>query len=354
MNRIGFALQWLAGIVMAVVLSSCSGMLFTSIDILRPAKVTFPADATDIVLINNSVKQDPAYGHTTLLLNQQEKNEIVETDSLSVYCLAALTEGIIEKEFFGTVKLEPNSINSSNSFTLPAPPERETINQAATRNLANGIVSLNRILVNDQLGEIYDAEYNIYISYLEAFYETQWSVHFPLANKSYTFTAKDTVFWEAENYSRQKALQGLPDRRNALIDGALIVGEKTVNRLIPWWDRVDRYFFTTYHRLMKKGIEAVYRKDWAAAVKSWEEAYELKSSNTFKAKLSHNIAVVSEIQGDIEKAKRYSDLAFEYLSQSLFLQYDYNNMVTIANYNDELDRRLREISKVNLQLGEKP
>lgn len=349
MNRPTSLLFRLGFFAAAAFLSSCSSMLFTSIDILRPAKVTFPADVTNIVLINNSVAQLPDYGHTTYDLNNREKKISIETDSLSIYCLAALAEGMVEKEFFSKVTLEPNTINKGDHYSTPAPPERELVQQAATRNRAEGIISLNRILVNDKQGLVFDQDQNLFIGYIEAFYETQWSVHFPLKNQIYTYSVKDTVYWESESYSRQRAAQGLPDRKNALIDGALIVGEKSVNRFIPWWDKVDRYFFSSSRKAIKNGMEKIYRKEWTEAIKIWEEGVKATTSNTLKAQLSHNLAVVYEITGDVRKAKSSSDEALEYFMLTYVSQYDH--LMIVANYNEQLEQRLREVDKVNLQLG---
>ena len=337
--------------VAVALLSSCSSMLFTSIDILRPAKVTFPTEVTNVVLINNSVVQSPDYGHTTQELNQRERAVNVPTDSLSIYALASLAEGLVEKEFFSSVSLEPNSINTGTYFSVPTPPEREKIEAAATRNRAEGVISLNRILVNDKQGLVFDQEYNLFVGYLEAIYETQWSIHFPLKNQIYTYTVKDTVYWESESYSRQRAMQGLPDRKSALIDGALITGEKSVNRFIPWWDKVDRYFFTSSRKALKAGMDSVYHKNWKGAIATWEQSLQTASGTMVRAQLSHNLAVVYEITGDIRQAKAYSDQSVEYLLSSFSANYDH--LMTIANYNEELEIRLREVDKVNLQLGEK-
>lgn len=337
--------------VTVALLSSCSSMLFTSIDILRPAKVTFPTDVTNVVLVNNSVAQSPDYGHTIQELNQREQKVSIPTDSLSIFTLAALAEGMVEKEFFSSVSLEPTSINTGNYFNVPAPPEREKVQESATRNRAEGVVSLNRILVNDKQGLVFDQEYNLFIGYLEAIYETHWSIHFPLKNQIYTYTVKDTVYWESESYSRLRAVQGLPDRKNALIDGALIVGEKSVNRFIPWWDKVDRYFFTSSRNALKSGMDSVYHKNWKGAITTWELGLKSTSITKAKAQLSHNLAVAYEIIGDLEQAKAYSDQSLEYFLLGFSANYDH--LLTVANYNEELEVRLREVDKVNLQLGEK-
>lgn len=352
MNKKGWFVSWSCILSISLVFTSCSGMLFTSIDILRPAKVIFPPEVTSVVLINNSVVQDPGYGHTTQFFNENDKSVSIPTDSLSVYCLAALAEGMAEKEFFSRVTLEPNSINKKQYYYVPTPPNRDTVEAIARRNKADGVISLNRILVNDKLGDFYNPDHYGYVAYLEAYYETQWSIHFPEKKRIYTFTSIDTVFWESVEYSRQKALDGLPDRTNALIDGALIAGEKSVNRFIPWWDKVDRYLFDSRSDKIKPGLEAFYRKEWEEAEKEWAKSLAEGKNNSTNGKLAHNLAVVSEIRGNIEKAKEYSDTSLQYFLESVMIRYD--QFVLVVQYNEELANRLTEVSKISLQLGETP
>jgi hypothetical protein len=65
--------------------------------------------------------------------------------------------------------------------------------------------------------------------------------------------------------------------------------------------------------------------------------------------LSHNLAVAYEITGDLQKAKSYSDASIEYFARNYVT--DFEKFFTVSNYNDELEKRLREVEKINLQLG---
>ena len=49
--------------LVVIFLSSCTNLLYTSLDVLRPAKVAFDADAHNLLLVNNTVVQPVEYGH---------------------------------------------------------------------------------------------------------------------------------------------------------------------------------------------------------------------------------------------------------------------------------------------------
>jgi len=85
-----------------------------------------------------------------------------------------------------------------------------------------------------------------------------------------------------------------------LVDGALYVGQNSIKRFVPYWDKSDRYFFNTSNKYMKQGMDSLYVKNWEAAISIWEKAMD-KSGRSLKAKLSNNIAVAYEITGILIK-----------------------------------------------------
>ncbi|MDO9154680.1 MAG: DUF6340 family protein [Paludibacter sp.] len=339
------------GIVLtSLFLNSCTTKLYTSLDVLRPAKVTFAPDIKKLMIVNNTVKQPSDYGHKTELLYEKVKNVTVTTDSLSIFCLASLTEELNRKEFFSSLNLLPNSLNTSNDFFYVKYPAADTVKALCERYHVDAILSLDRIKVTDKTTEYMNGGENIYLADLVVNYETQWSIHHPKEPKFSATTFRDTVFWESESPQRRKAMNGLPNRTNALIDGALYVGQNTTKRLIPFWEKVDRYFFSNENKYMKQGIDSVYVKNWTSAIKSWENVLKKNFSNSNKAKAANNIAIAYEISGDIEKAIEYAELSLDYYGKSM--SSDYESFMMVSNYLEELLQRKKEILILKKQLAE--
>lgn len=324
-------------------------MLYTSIDVLRPAKVTFPADANDILIINNARSQPHNHGHTIELFNENVKKINIDTDSLPVFAVASLARSISDKGFFRTVLFDHISISENDYFFTPMAPDDKTIKSLAQKHQVSGIIALNRIMVTDQVAELFDQNKGTFIAFLEARYETQWSIHFPEKNQTFQIINKDTVYWESESNTRQKSFRGLPERRNALIDGALIAGERAVKSFIPYWEKEDRYLFTSTNRVFKSAIDSVYYRNWEAAAKLWESIYNYGSAS-MKAKTAHNLAVANEFLGNLSKAYQYSKKAMEHLAEIQVV--DYANYVRILELHDNLRKRVAEEEKVKKQLAE--
>jgi len=345
-----FLIKYIAPALLSIVLASCSSMLYTNIDVLRPAKITFPADIDRVWILNNSKPQPDDYGHVTELFNEKRRKISVKADSLAIFSLAAFAEAVEEKEFFSITGVEYNSLKNGGDFLLTSPPADSAVADLARKKQVNGIISLNRIIVNDDVAEIFNQEENTFTAYMEARYEKHWSIHYPEKQQVFNLITKDTVYWESESYYRQRALNGLPDRRDALIDGALITGGRDVNKFIPFWEEVDRYFFSSNSKAFKQGMDAVYKKDWDAAVKSWENLLLNSNKYSQKAKVAHNLAVVYEIKGDVEKAYEYSNIALEYFMNAVIV--NYQHLMFVVEQNTSLKARLAELKVLNRQLGE--
>jgi hypothetical protein len=334
----------------AVFLSSCTGLLYTSLDVLRPAKVAFAPDANDLLIINNSVNQPPEYGHKTEFLYETPKNVMIKTDSSSIFCLGALSEDLEGKDFFSSVQLIPNTINDGTDFFNIRNLSDEKVKELCLANHANVILSLDKIKVNDDLTEDYLTESSSYLTTLVFKFETYWSIHY-LNNPEVTSVQyTDTVYWESESYYRKNAMNELPDRNDALVDGALNVGHKTVNRFIPYWDKVDRYFFNPGNKLMKRGMDSVYVKNWKSAINLWKIEYNRTKSARLKAQAANNIAIAYEITGDLDNALNYATQAYYSIGEMTII--DFESFIRLSDYINELTQRKNELLILKEQLAE--
>jgi len=336
--------------VLTVLLSSCTTLLYTSLDVLRPAKVAFAPEAKNLLIINNTVVQPPEVGHVTQLIGENSRNILMQTDSLSIFCLGALTEELSAKNFFSSVSLIPRTINKSNNFNQTTGLNADTVKHYSATNQADVILSLDKIKVNDLLFESYLLETGTFLSALDVKYETSWSIHYPNQPGLSGLEFKDTVYWESESYFRKISTTELPKREDALIDGALYVGQKSGNRFVPYWEKADRYFFNSSNKLIKKGIDSVYVKNWKSAIDDWELALKSKKSGLVQAQAANNIAVAYEIIGDIDKALEYATLSYYTMGKMTFVNYDSYYRITL--YINELTQRKTEITKLKIQLGE--
>jgi len=214
---------------------------------------------------------------------------------------------------------------------------------------ADVILSLDKIKVSDDISEYFSNETSLYLAAFEVRYESNWSIHYPNKTEVTPLLFKDTIYWESESYIRDDALNDLPKRLDGIIDGALNVGKKSLQKLLPYWDKVDRNFYNSKNKFIKRGIDSVYVKNWKSAIESWQNA--LNSNNTrTKFQAANNIAVAYEITGDIDKAIEYAAIAYNTYSGSYL--FDYQTFNSLSEYLKELYNRKKDISILKKQLGE--
>jgi len=344
-------LKLISLIFLSVFLSSCTNLLYTSLDVLRPAKVAFNPNANNLLIVNNAVVQPVEYGHTTQLINTKPKKVLVSADSLGIFCISSLTEEMQSKAFFLNVNFLLETINNSGDFNTNQLLTSEKVKQLCLENNSNVVLSLDNIKVYDDLSEYFDSQQNSFLASLEVKVETDWSVHYINSSKLTSVQFVDTVYWEAESYKRKNTMSQLPLRYDALIDAAITAGKKSIDRFVPRWEKVDRYFYNPGNKLMREAMDSVYVKNWKSAIDLWVSAYDSSKSKRIKSQAANNIAIAYEIIGDIDKAFEYATISY-YMLDQLNL-YDYESYVRTMEYVNDLSQRKKEIDILKDQLGEK-
>lgn len=344
-----FSFYRIVFIVLTAALSSCTNTLYTSIEVLKPARVTFPKSVNSVLIVNNAPIQPENLGHKTELFNQNPQNPAIKTDSLGIFCVSSFAETLAEKDFFNRVETSPINQNNLDFKLSPQPMTMEKATELCKNYNTDAVISLNRILVNDLQAELFNETKNTYISFLEAKYDLHWTIYVPENTRMGSITTRDTLYWESEAFNRKKAIAGLPDRQNALIDGAILSGESSVNHFIPKWEKVDRYFFNFNSGMYKKGIDKIYYQSWEDAIQIFDSLYLITRNDYKKMKLANNLSVLYEMKGQIDKAIEFAESALTIVNDLPIM--DYNSYWVISNRYEEIQNRKEEISKVRDQLG---
>jgi hypothetical protein len=305
-----------------------------------------------LLVINNTVTQPANIGHVTAMLTERPKTVNVETDSVAQYTIASLIANMQPKGFFRDIKVVPESVNTSRDFaqisTLPV----DSINKYANIFDADVVLLLERVKINDELSEIFSGETNMFYGVLEAKYETMWSLHYPNNSKYISMTFRDTLYWESESGLRRNVFNKIPYRPDALIDGGIFVGKNMVNRLLPYWETVDKYFFThSRNEIMQQAMDSVAHKKWMAAVKLWQKQVESNPNSSLSALAYHNMSVAYEIIENFDLAVLNGNNAIENIAKMKFQ--NYNNVLKIVQQQREALQRKKEIEMLKLQMGEK-
>ena len=329
-------------ILLFTVLSTCfvsAQDLFTTIDVLRPGRVQFPETVNNVLIVNNAVQQPHDYAHQSRLMGQMTSNAIIDTDSALIYFLTTFTQSLDQQHYFNSVDLLEKSQNTSGRYFEQHPLGSLQIDHLRKMYDADAVIVLNRLILSDLIEDFVTAE-DDFCAVLEARCVSVWQIFMPNQERPLPLTLSDTLVWSNTDYRRSDALEALPDRRDALLDMAIISAQTTAEQLVPHWEQRDRYFYEHSDRVMKEALDLFYHKQWDEAIGKWYEAYQ-RGNNKLKARAAANMAGAFEIEGDLNSAYYWAKMAAEHFGSGFFST-DRQQQQNLEAYADELKIRLIE------------
>ncbi len=327
-------------LLIAVVLlfSSCATpRMFTTIDVLRPAGVSFPVHVRSVLIVDNTTKQSQNLDHFTYNANGTQQIVAVEFDSAAIFTTAALKENLEDKAFFQSVKLSAEKENLNGAYGQLT---SERISDLCTLYGVDALISLDNIKTQSLLDQ------SEYIKVLYAEIESKWSFHYPRTGQNDSVSFFDSFSWE------NKSSQNLPKRNDVLVDASIMAGYNSADRMIPRWEKQDRYLYNPEKpESMTLGMEAFSRRDWKEAIEHWSKAEEEKSVKT-RFRAANNKAIAYELLGDFDNAVLSFNKAVNYYQRIYQLFYNETEVNTIVDYWQFLNNRNEELKLLNKQLGE--
>lgn len=311
--------------------------LHTTLDVLRPAQRQLPADINDLLIVNNIAVQPKEFGHANKRDDASAGMSEIDLGKAPLYLLFATTQTLEESDMLQSVSLLEHSQNKG-SFYMKHSLGRTEVDSLCQIYGTDAVLSCDQLVIYD-VEESYFTDAYTYLAYLEAYQTTVWTLHYPDGrHQSYAYS--DTLYWEHEDYTREAAVAGLPDRQTALLDMSAYIGERFAGSFVPYWETVDRYFYENDNRYIQQGWSAFVRKQWDMALQHWQEAYAEKDRLT-QAYAAANIAGTYEIKGDMDTAISWVDnaiAAFSHLHSADAQQ----QKVNLSYYKQQLQQRQRD------------
>lgn len=152
-----------------------------------------------------------------------------------------------------------------------------------------------------------------------------------LFNKRMTFRGK--------GINPMKAFEAIASRNETVQEYSKNVGVAYAKRLIPRTRRISRDYFVSGSDKFKVATRRAQAGDWNVAAELWQE--ELNNPKEKIAGRAHyNMAVISEINGDLDKAIQFASKSYT----------DYKNTIAL-NYVNVLKYRLRQNKVLDQQLA---
>jgi hypothetical protein len=134
----------------------------------------------------------------------------------------------------------------------------------------------------------------------------------------------------------------IPNKKAALKIAAGMLGVKYSSNIVPTWAKVYRQTMSCNQVDFKKAAELAKKNNWDAASALWEQ-YTESTNKRYQMQALFNLAVASEMDGDIDGATELISKASKVSSSPSF---NIENK-SIRKYSAVLAKRKIELNKIN-------
>jgi hypothetical protein len=315
----------------AILFCSCSSTNLVFISVKEPAPVTLPNYIKSVAVVNRSI---PSNENKTL--NKVHEVLSLETEGLvrdgSKACINGLTDELMNNNRFSNiVKLDSTELRSFGVGIFPAPLDWDKVEKICRETNTDGVFALEFFdtesklsysstpaSINTGFANIPALEHHVNMTTLV---KTGWRMYDPSTRTvlDESSISKDLQF-SGKGINPLVATQGLIGKKEAVKQVSNMAGHIYATKIDPYWIRVNREYFV-------RGNEAFAVAKRKAQTGNWNEAADLwlKETNSPSGKVAgracYNMAIISEINGDVSGAILWAQKAYENYRIRLGLQY---------------------------------
>lgn len=330
--------------------TGCRSVKTIVVEVQKPAQILLPKSINNVGIIDNAIPQPETWGHYETEYsdkgNKTQKELVVRSDSNIVYLTEALFDNLIEIDHFDNVSLYEFPVRTDLSFQEERPLDSITAKEIAQITSSDALISIDRFLVNTSLREEpFDFETKI------KFLDLKMDIRFRMYSKegkqiSSPFYLTDSIYWTGiYNNKTLISEDSIPNRKNAVKEGAEYMAEKIARAFISSWQDVPRVYYGDIKAADKK-MDA---NDWAGARTIWEEAYNKETKPKKKARIAGNIALAYELSDDIKNALKWAEISLNLFKETAENSIDQQYVEAADYYKNALLERYQEFRLLDMR-----
>lgn len=332
-------------------LSSCGTTSSVSMEVLVPAQINLPKHVKKVAVVNRSLP-DKSDWVLNVLEGFISGESIMADREGSNYCAQGLVEMLNKNPRLTAVLITGSKLKGTGTREWPAALDWATVDSLCKYYNADALVALETFdsdilfntgknLVKTTIDEK-DTMVNEFFSDLKINVNAGWRIYDAIDNTQVDQNSfMDEKGWLTKGWTADEALKKLPPKRDAINGAGNFAGEQYCERISPTWTNVYRSYFTKGKKQdgFKQAKKWVKQNDWEQAVNIWTNITKTTDSKNI-GRAYYNLAVASEVDGDLETAYTYSKKAFEV--------YGNKNARTYMNI---LNVRIQDQDKLKEQMG---
>lgn len=329
--------------LITLLVSSCATQQLY-LNITRPAPVTIAPDIKTVGIIDRSTPTDQT--KSIDMLEKVLSLEGADLDSVgSLEAMKGVTEELMNNDRFDQVKLLSDiKFKTTGLGSMPSPLTWEQVDVLCSESGTQALFALEMydtdtrvsysaapVKIKTPLGEIPGLEHT---ASMETLVRTGWRIYSP-SDRAIPdeYIVTESVIFAGRGINPVAAVGAILKRRDAVKEVSRKTGNIYAMRLLPYQIRVMRDYYV-------KGTNNFKIAKRRAQVGNWNEAAELWQQETFSPKrkiagrASYNMAIISEINGDIDGAIDWARKS--YTDYRIRPGLDYVHILENRRYNNEL------------------
>lgn len=338
-------------LLISVGLYSCSATNHVYISVLQPSPVTLPPGIKEVGIINRSLVSEK-----NKVLDIVDKVMTLEGDSLDAQASQAgiigLADELINNKRFTNVTAFTNlNLRSNVPGQFPTPLTWDLVDQICREKHVDALFSLELfdtdsklsyttvpVNIKTPLGNIPGVEHH---ASMFTTVKTGWRIYDPVQKLILDeFPIARSITLSGKGINPVAAAGAIINRKDAVKDISRKVGQDYAYRLLPYWIKVTRDYYvkgTDNFSIAKRKAQT---GNWNGAAELWEKETRA-SSSTIAGRACYNMAIICEINGQLDNAIEWAQKAYENYNNKLALRYvnilkqrkESNNLLTYQQEN---------------------
>ncbi len=321
---------YIIAVTFASTFVSCSSTNLMSLSVREPAPVSLPSYIKNVGIVNrtNISKQNKAVD----IIDKVFSLEGAELDKAGAASgITGLSVELQKDTRLNNVVILSEQLTTANPTLFPTPLSWDTIEEICRINNTDALFVLelfdtdskisyasHPVKINTPVGSLPALEHE---ASMVTLVKTGWRIYDPSSkNILDQFVVTQDIGYTGRGINPVVAANALIGRKEAVKEVANRSGQAYGLRIVPYWLRVSRDYYVKGTNNFSIGKRKAQTGNWDQAGEYW-----YKEINNNKGKVAgracYNMAIISEINGDIDQAIKWAQQSYEDYNNKLALRY---------------------------------
>jgi len=308
------------------------------LNVVEPAPVQLPSAITSVGIINRYLHTDE-----TKVIDAIDKTLSLEGKNLDKDGAAESVKGLTDElagnvRFSSVVVIDDIKFKTPGTLNFPSPLNWEIVEMICSEKNTDALFALEKydtdtrvnyssqkVDIQTPLGKIPGLEHQVN---METLVKTGWRIYYPFTRSILDeYSYDESIVFTGRGVNPLVAASALIGRKEAVNQVSNKSGHGYAMRLLPYQIRVTRDYYVKGTNNFKIAKRKAQVGKWDEAGQLWEEETN-NSSGKIAGRACYNMAIINEINGDLDTALGWAQKAYE----------DYNNKPAL-DYVRILERR---------------